>query len=1442
MSKTNKGLVEELQQLNGFTDSFIESLKDGFILIDTKGSIIITNAVFCDIIGYAKDEILGLHAPFPFWPKEFHNDYTNRFDEMLKDNLKCEFEAIYVQKNKDRIPVLLFVATVKNKNNNAIAYLVLVQDLTNKKHTLDNKSFPNKELYSVLNYRKGYLDLIVNKHLTSQLDNALDYMSDGLVSFDTKWCYTYVNKRAGELIGRDPSSLIGKHVWTEFPEAVGHSSYNAFHKAVETQETQIFDDFYAPFNIWFENRVYPFPKGLTLYFTDITKRKKIENLLIESEKNLDNIINNIADPVFVKDDKSRLIFVNDAFCEVFNHSKKDIIGKTLEDDVAPEERTNFFKIDKEVLKTGIESINIENLTLNGSETKIISTKKNRFIDANGNKFIVGIIRDITQLKKIERELKSANDYSENLINSMHDGLVVYDTDTVIISVNNSFCIMSGFSANELIGQHYPYSFCPPEIIAESSIRHKKAAKGFKLENFESVYMRKDGKRFNVNVMVSYIDDSEGNMLAYFGTVQDITNRKQFEIQLLESEYNLRQSQIVGNIGSYTVEFDTMTWEASDVLNKIFGINKSYKKTVESWNNLIHVDEKEDMLTYLKTCIQNKLRFDKEYRILKHDTKKEIWVHGIGEFIFDEDANPIKMIGTIQDITERKQTEIELQKNEKSLLEAQKIAKTGNYNLNLKTGIAETSIAFNEIAELDLNSEVTLDLWTTSITHTEDAPILLKMLDKCVETSEKFDLEFRILTKKNKNLKWIHGLGEVLYKDGQASNFFGTIQDITHRKKAELKLRSSKEFTDNLVMSMQEGLIIVNLVGEIIMVNESACHILGYSREELLDMKRPFPFENKKDVKTIEKKLKSPQKGRQQSIKFELIKKNGKVFTASFLTGIINNDAGELIATYATMKDISEEEKAKSVLENIAQKSLERKQVIIELASLVGTDYKVALNKITALSAKTLNVERASVLKFNKEKTEMCCKKQYNLKNDVYENGQVYSKKGNEKFFNTLIENKIVAASNALSHELSKGFIDDYLIPLNIKSKLSIPIQGINEVYGILCFEQVRTVHVWTTDEEEFATSIANLVSLMIQSNERELAEKASILANQQLTLANEELNKLQYQLEQENVYLRNELDLVFNYEEMVYGSVEFSNVLNEVEKVAPTNATVLLTGESGTGKELLARAIHNISHRNKKPLIKVNCSAIPRELIESELFGHKKGSFTGAFSDKVGKFELADGGTLFLDEIGELPLDMQPKILRFLQEGEIEVVGGLGSKTLDVRVIAATNRNLLEEIKKKQFREDLYFRLHVFPINVPALRERKDDIPLLVEHFVDKFNKAYDKHIKYISDDAMSKLKAYNWPGNIRELENLIERASILSHSETLVVPGFETAHQKTKQLITGKDLSLDSVLRNHILEVLENCQWKISGKKSASELLGLKPSTLRDKMKKLGIHKSKVM
>ncbi|WP_372937216.1 sigma 54-interacting transcriptional regulator [Seonamhaeicola sp.] len=664
-------------------------------------------------------------------------------------------------------------------------------------------------------------------------------------------------------------------------------------------------------------------------------------------------------------------------------------------------------------------------------------------------------------------------------------------------------------------------------------------------------------------------------------------------------------------------------------------------------------------------------------------------------------------------------------------------------------------------------------------------------------------------------------------------------EILERKQAEVKLKLAKEFNDKLIMSMQEGLLIVDLEGKIIMANNSLCEILGYTQGELIGLNLPYPFAKKGDLEKMLSIKDDVIKGEAKSFKLEFYKKTGEKFIASFLSGNILNDKGEVIAIFATVKDISEEEKAKKILEETALKSKEKKRVILELANLLGEDFSKSLNKITQLSAQVLNTERVSVWSFSPNKTNITCEKLYQLKDNLHKEGGSINLKTNPNYIEALEKFQTIRVKNAQHDSITEKFSKDYLIPNNITSVMDVLINSTKGHYGIICFEHVGdTLRYWTAEDQEFATSIANIVSLMFESAERKQAEQNLVLANSELKKANNELNILRDQLEQENFYLRNELDLVFNYEDMVYGSAEFSNVLTEVEKVAPTNATVMLLGESGTGKELLARAIHNTSLRNDKPLIKVNCSAIPRELIESELFGHKKGSFTGATNDKVGKFELADGGTVFLDEIGELPLDMQPKILRFLQEGEIETVGGTKFKKLDVRVIAATNRNLKEEIKKKQFREDLYFRLNVFPIEVPPLRKRREDIPLLIEHFVDKFNKAYDKNIKYIPAETMNLLKSYDWPGNIRELENLIERASILSTNETLLIPGFESTIQKTKQPISNKDLSFDTAQRNHILHVLDKCNWKITGKDGASTLLNLKPSTLRDKMTKLGILK----
>ncbi len=328
-------------------------------------------------------------------------------------------------------------------------------------------------------------------------------------------------------------------------------------------------------------------------------------------------------------------------------------------------------------------------------------------------------------------------------------------------------------------------------------------------------------------------------------------------------------------------------------------------------------------------------------------------------------------------------------------------------------------------------------------------------------------------------------------------------------------------------------------------------------------------------------------------------------------------------------------------------------------------------------------------------------------------------------------------------------------------------------------------------------------------------------------------------LEVQNVYLQEEIKGSHNFEELIGSSTSLKKVLKQVERVAPTDSTVLITGETGTGKELIARAIHNLSPRKNKPLVKVNCAAIPAGLIESELFGHEKGAFTGALTRKMGRFEVADKGTIFLDEIGELPLDLQSKLLRVLQEGEFERVGGTQTFKIDVRVIAATNRNLEQLSKAGQYRPDLYYRLNVFPIHLPALREREEDIPLLVQYFVQKHGMRLGKKIDRISDRMMSTLQRYQWPGNIRELEHVIERAVILSEGTELEPIDWLSPAPNTA-LANGKTLTLEEMERQHICDVLEQTSWRVSGDKGAAAILGLKPTTLEARMKKLGITRVK--
>ena len=372
-----------------------------------------------------------------------------------------------------------------------------------------------------------------------------------------------------------------------------------------------------------------------------------------------------------------------------------------------------------------------------------------------------------------------------------------------------------------------------------------------------------------------------------------------------------------------------------------------------------------------------------------------------------------------------------------------------------------------------------------------------------------------------------------------------------------------------------------------------------------------------------------------------------------------------------------------------------------------------------------------------------------------------------------------------------------------------------------------------TEREYYKRNLEDIVEQ--RTAELRIAREDALNSKHLAENALAEIKQLTDQLEAERAYLQEEIKLEFNHENIIGRSNEIKYVFYKIEQIAATDTNVLVLGETGTGKELVARAIHGLSLRKHRALVKMNCAALPANLIESELFGHEKGAFTGANSRRLGRFEVANGTTLFLDEIGELPLDLQPKLLQVIETGEFERLGSSDTINVDARIIAATNRNLEAEVGKRTFREDLWYRLNIFPITMPPLRERREDIPLLVNYFIDRISKRLGKTISLVPLNVMDALRSYHWPGNIRELENVLERAVINSSGPKLHL--VDELKKPDKEL-TQANRTLADVEREYILRVLEQTHWKVSGNNSASEILGLDRSTLRARMRKLDIYK----
>jgi formate hydrogenlyase transcriptional activator len=560
------------------------------------------------------------------------------------------------------------------------------------------------------------------------------------------------------------------------------------------------------------------------------------------------------------------------------------------------------------------------------------------------------------------------------------------------------------------------------------------------------------------------------------------------------------------------------------------------------------------------------------------------------------------------------------------------------------------------------------------------------------------------------------------------------------------------------------------------------------------------------------------------------RKDGTCFPVEYWSHLVVVEDRTLGAVI-TFIDITERKQAEEVLRKTEEQN--RSLLQINNAIITNLTQEALLHSISEALHRVISFDRCAITLYQPERdTFRFLAVEGELLSDYFRAGLEDSR--NETSLSWVFDHQ----QHLLRRDLQKEqqYANERLLAEEgLQSLCALPLALQGKCMGTLSLVS-RERDRYSEEDAAFLQSVANQVALAIQNMQ-----------------SYQEITNLKARLETENVYLREELLTQHNFEEIVGNSPALLRALHAVEQVAPTDATVLICGETGTGKELVARAIHSRSARNGHALVNVNCSAISAGLVESELFGHMKGAFTGAIDKRVGRFELAHGGTIFLDEIGELSLETQVKLLRVLQEHEFEPVGSSRSLRVDVRVIAATNRNLREAVEAGRFRSDLFYRLNVFPVELPPLRERRSDIPQLVAFYVSRFSKQFRKEIEGVSRESMNNLVNYPWPGNIRELQNVIERAVILSVDPTLrldrdLAPVAASArgidspvtdgpeHRQADLQLPNALLTLDEVERNHILAALQHTAGVVDGPKGAAKILNLHPNTLRHRMYKLGI------
>jgi len=877
------------------------------------------------------------------------------------------------------------------------------------------------------------------------------------------------------------------------------------------------------------------------------------------------------------------------------------------------------------------------------------------------------------------------------------------------------------------------------------------------------------------------------LLSWFGTIRRRVEkdlRDQAEA-LRASEAYLAEAQSLSRTGSWTLDVASDKYVyVSEECFRIFGFDpQEGVPTGEAVLRQIHQEDRNKWKENLEKLFREKVDTSDEYRIVLPDrTIKHI--HTIRHPVLNDAGDVVQLVGTSIDITERKRAEEALRQSEAYLTEAQRLTHTGSWAFDIASDryvyVSEECLRVFGFDSQEVSP--TREAVFRRI-HPDDSETVKRGFERSVHEKVNTSNEFRIVLPDGA-VKTVHVTRHpVLNSAGDVVKLFGIAVDITERKQAEEALRESETRFRTFVDHAGDALFVQDLEqGTIVDVNRQACESLGYTRQELIG-NTAVAFHPDLDRAQMESVAGRAAAGETVFDTHWHRRKDGSTFPVEAHTSLFSYGGRRFLLNVA--RDISDRVRAE---EKLRQEERELRQIVDVIPQHIF---------VLEPDGRFLYVNRRDL-----------------------------------EYFGLTLED--VLAPDHLAKVLHPDDLERLLREREQVIAQGTPWESEARLLGKdgqYRWFLIRLNPLW--DEQG---RIIRWYGTRTDIEDRKQAEDG-------LQTALDEVKKLRDQLYNENIALREEIDKASMFEEIVGTSPALQSVLSRVAKVAPTDSTVLITGETGTGKELIARAIHKRSHRSSRAFVTTNCAAIPRDLIASELFGHEKGAFTGATQQRLGRFELAGGGTIFLDEVGELPAETQIALLRVLQEHEFDRVGGTRSIQTNVRVIAATNRDLQAAIAAGAFRDDLFYRLNVFPIEIPPLRERKEDIPLLVEYFIDRYARKAGKSIRGVNKKTLDLFQSYPWPGNIRELQNVIERSVIVCETEVFSVD--ESWLSRQPLAVEAKSpLDLTEKLAAQEKEMIEaalrECGGRVFGPSGAAAKLGMPRSTLESKIRSFKINKNR--